>query len=334
MSNNTKLATAPQTTTNYILKATSTTIGNSLVYDDGTGVAIGDTTASGYKFKVNGTLNVTGAATFSSSVTANYGGTFIIPSESPVSGNVALTAKTSNGNNDIFRWYDGTTQLGVFKNSGNVGIGTSSPSATLHVIKDGSGNANSGIVGSLLILSRTIGAAENLAFRNTGTSVGINGLTYTAQIISDGNNGIEMYTTGGQSVVLGTNNTERMRITSGGNLLVGTTTDGVADARLNVAGSIITRSYGGSGSFTTSIPIPSGFGGLFVAKGYNTTNGVSFSVIYNVATRVPGGGGSDVYYILVSQNGVSTTFTFDNNGGFLRINPSANTQWSGTFLGL
>ena len=69
-------------------------------------------------------LQVSGTSTFSSSVTANYGGTFIIPSESPASGNVALIAITSNGANDIFRWFDGATPLGVFKNNGNVLIGT------------------------------------------------------------------------------------------------------------------------------------------------------------------------------------------------------------------
>lgn len=41
MSNNTILATAPLTTTNYILKATGTTIGNSLIFDNGTNVGIG-----------------------------------------------------------------------------------------------------------------------------------------------------------------------------------------------------------------------------------------------------------------------------------------------------
>ena len=53
--------------------------------------------------------------------------------ESPATSAVALIAKTSNGANDIFRWFDGATQLGVFKNSGNVGMNTTSPSAQLHI---------------------------------------------------------------------------------------------------------------------------------------------------------------------------------------------------------
>ena len=68
-------------------------------------------------------LQVSGTATVSSTLTANYGGVFVIPVESPATGNVALIARTSNGANDIFRWFDGSTQLGVFKNNGNVIIG-------------------------------------------------------------------------------------------------------------------------------------------------------------------------------------------------------------------
>jgi hypothetical protein len=70
---NTKLASAPNTTSNYVLRATSsTTIGNSTIQDDGTNVAIG-TTPGTYKLNVSGTGNFTGAlsgtsATFTSSV--------------------------------------------------------------------------------------------------------------------------------------------------------------------------------------------------------------------------------------------------------------------------
>ena len=56
-----------------------------------------------------------------------------VPVESPATGAVALIAGTSNGSNDIFRWFDGTTQLGVIKNNGWVGIGTTNPSQILEV---------------------------------------------------------------------------------------------------------------------------------------------------------------------------------------------------------
>jgi hypothetical protein len=114
--------------------APSGTAGNAISFTQAmtlgsnSGLSIGTTTAAA----ANGLL-VAGVANFSNSVTANYGGTFVIPVESPASGNVALIARTSNGGNDIFRWFDGATQLGVFKNSGNVGIGTNAPTNLLHL---------------------------------------------------------------------------------------------------------------------------------------------------------------------------------------------------------
>ena len=57
-----------------------------------------------------------------------------VAGESPATGKVALIAATSNGVNDIFRWFDGNTQLGVFKNNGSVGIGTANPLGTLSTI--------------------------------------------------------------------------------------------------------------------------------------------------------------------------------------------------------
>ena len=46
MSLNTILATAPLTTTNYVIKATGTALGNSLIWDNGTNVGIGNTNTS------------------------------------------------------------------------------------------------------------------------------------------------------------------------------------------------------------------------------------------------------------------------------------------------
>jgi hypothetical protein len=156
----------------------------------------------------------TGAATFSSNLVA-------------INGN-GLTEFKINNNTSEWEFYmpSGGTDLRLYRGSdkvtflanGNIGIGTTNPTANLQVIKDGAGNANSNITGSQLILSRTTGATENIAFRNSGSSNGISGTAYAGQIISDGNNVFEMYTTSTAAMVFGTNGTERARITSGGYL--------------------------------------------------------------------------------------------------------------------
>lgn len=192
---NTKLATAPNTSSNYVLKATtSTTIGNSLIFDNGTNVGIGtaspnqalsvhsagdtrlesvstNNSSAGTYFRVlnggtltgNATMRVTntgtfelyngvldaslklsitsaGAATFSSSVDAT-----IFNSTSNafrLNGNNALSLVTLNSQSVVkinAAGFWGVQLVGandqgiVINNSGNVGIGTASPTRKLHV---------------------------------------------------------------------------------------------------------------------------------------------------------------------------------------------------------
>jgi len=104
--------------------------------------------------------------------------------------------------------------------SGNVGIGTSSPSAKLHVANGGS-NAQATFVG-------TTGSPYITVVANSGTT-----------ILGNESNGGWVGTTGSQAFVFKTNDTERMRIDSSGNLGIGTsspTTYGLSGKHLDVSG--------------------------------------------------------------------------------------------------
>jgi len=173
-------------------------------------------------------------------------------------GAVALIAKTSNGVNDIFRWFDGATQLGVFKNSGSVGIGTTSPSSKLHIVTTGNSftPTNTGLIGGSTINRVYIQSGEpgimllsdiNGSGVPTGTQTYQLGLqigVYTTNDIRSqiyfGNSPLSFVYSGDQGV----NGSERMRISTNGSIGApnGTNIYNASDVRLKK--NISTTTYG------------------------------------------------------------------------------------------
>jgi hypothetical protein len=177
------------------------------------------------------------------------------------------------------------TNMVTLTDSGNVGIGTTSPQATLDVSVN-----NSGGLGGELVLRNSAGSAlgetEYLTF--------MSGTTPRARIISrliDGNGGDFEFLTGFTTAGL----TEKMRISGNGNVGIGTTNPGHT---LDVAG---------VGNFTSSVN--SSWIGAVTAVGGGGTQGLIGGQINNTYWVGVGGKSS-------ASNGMGVYGAVTNSGGY------------------
>jgi hypothetical protein len=158
-----------------------------------------------------------------------------------VSGSAGLKS-TADSSGVLALQTNGTTAVTI-NTSQNVGIGTASPAQKLNVI----GNLGVGTTGVSIGASREIyidcpaASTGALDFSVNGTLTGY---------LSSNTSSTNLYTYGASPVLLfGTNNTERMRIDTSGNLLVNTTT-AQTGAKLSVTGGI-------SGTITSATAVAS-----------------------------------------------------------------------------
>jgi hypothetical protein len=127
--------------------------------------------------------------------------------------------------------YGSSTCERVRINTSGVGIGTTTPSAFLHTVRDASS-------GNALMTSRSTAATENWIIKHTGSGTnGIGGINYAGQIISDGNNVMEIYSSTASPFILGTNATERIRITGCGYIGINCNTP-ATDSAITIGGNI------------------------------------------------------------------------------------------------
>jgi hypothetical protein len=270
-------------TTNYVSKFTGTnTIGNSLIFDNGTNVGIGNTNTS-YTLDVSGTLRNTTSAYFGTT-SGNIGlGTttidtsgglytcvtvdsatysrYSLQSSGVAKGrfqfdatNVSLGSQATGGKLQLFtsaaynmEFLTNDTLRMTISSSGNVGIGTSSPATALDV---------------------------NGSIRLSGTGyVGFGG----------GNNYIEGDNPN-NILKFGTNNVERMRITSGGGVCMNTTTQ-INSGILSIAADV---------AVAQGITIRStGANSIYFIYMTNSSGGAAGTIAQTSATTVNYGSGSD-----------------------------------------
>lgn len=167
----------------------------------------------------------------------------------------------------------GLTEFMRINSSGNVGIGTSSPVSKLDVqTGTGDDSANS------TLTIRSSGNQRLDFYNNWSTATGVRArIESDADSISQLYGTLKFYTTQNSTVGV----TERMRIDSSGNLLVGTTS---ANARLTVNGIDATssnNSFIARNSSNTILIQARNDGFVFLPTTYNNTLGVSANLFVN-----------------------------------------------------
>lgn len=227
-------------TAGYLSKWTTTSaLGNSLLYETATGVGIG-TTSVDRQFVIQGTNEAWTRVTTTATSTQNwlYG---------------------QDGSRKGFEVYDATaglTRFFVAPSNGYVGIGTTSSEEKLHV-ENGSIMARQSSTTTItqIIADANGSGTLRIAMANFGSSASgsLLGIGRAANGFLYKNGGALAIGTGNANVlVFSTSDIERARFTSGGNYLIGTTTDN--GYKLQVDGGGISLAYGyifkltGSGS--------------------------------------------------------------------------------------
>jgi len=249
--------------------------------DSSGNVGIGTASPSGAKVQIvgdNSALRV-GSGTRDLYVDPDSGGVFVSNGASQTGEGHYLDA---SGN--TLRMYTSTTERARIDSSGNVGIGTSSPTSRLHlvnssasctVIIDGQSAANKG---------------ATITFRKGGTDTAYIG--QASAILGGGStsNDLILYADGAVNQLFYTNGSERARIDSSGNLLVGATSSSGKITSSSASTSALSAIISSASQLTTV--------GLNIQKADNNSTTSNWFAAFTINSGATGSG-------LITANGAS-----------------------------
>ena len=200
-------------TTNYISKwATSSSLTDSVIYEDSGYIGIG-TTSPAEKLQVNGMIRITNL-TYSGIEYHNINGTPELYVGTEATGGGARYNSLSSKHT----FYNNSSAVVTITSTGSVGIGTTVPSAKLHVVGDAI------LGGGTDISPSALGAGQ----------LGIVGLGYNGYVALNATAMYFGHTSNARSIIFQTNAADRVAITVTGDLGVGTSSP---SEKLHVVGS-------------------------------------------------------------------------------------------------
>jgi hypothetical protein len=256
------------------------------------------------------------------------------------------TSNTATNDYNLIEAGHGASSTFVLKGNGNVGIGTTSPSEKLHIngnIILGSSTADSNVdytistPGQLTINANNASTQDNTFVALTLTS-GVSSNQSNIILCGSANNSF-------RHIVFSTMNTERMRLSSSGNLGIGTSTPAYPLDIINTVNSSnqpfmrIGNSSGGAGNQV----------GIILSPLSTRTGGASSQIIsiddgnasahLTLWTAPSGTGTASVERVRIQNNGnvgigtVSPSFTLDVNGTIARSGVKLPRYDNGSFSG-
>jgi hypothetical protein len=269
--NGTVGATTPAAASVTTLAASSTVSGTGFSTYLASPPAIGGTAAAAGSFttlSASSTVSGTGFSTYLASPPAIGGTAAAAVSSTALSYTTTLTGGT------------GIVNIGsgqIYKDaSGNVGVGTANTSGIRFGVDSGSASLNTNF-------TSTNASGIYVRFQNSGTSIGdIGG---GGSVVSGGTAGDFAVASRSGNLVLGTGSTERARIDSSGNLLVGKTTAnaGTAGFEMRATGEVFATNAATTSAITTYHVYSTGAGAFRFYVGlqgqvyatYTTITGIS-----------------------------------------------------------
>ena len=218
---------------------------------------------------------------------------------------------TSTGNGGLVSTGDDSGILNIQTNettaitvdaSQNVGIGTASPLVNLDVNSSAAG-------GNICAFRSTATNGGYVQFQGSGSTPTTTGYVGAASKLNTGGSVTDFGMTARTNLVFGTNDgTERMRITSAGNLGVGTTTPDSKIRADDTANQTIIAGVNSNASFTAA--------GIFLQMSRNTTNNSFYAIDYYNA-------GASAYKFRVADSG-NVTNTNNSYGAISDIKLKEN----------
>ena len=294
-------------TTNYVSKFTgANTLGNSLIFDNGTNVGIG-TASPGYKLDIQGIVSVG---------TTAVGGTLRLEGKGGFSYPAQISTTTVSG----IKFSDDSLGMNVvFLSSGNVGIGTTSPQERLDVNTNSTGL---NVDNTAAIFGNDVGTSQSRdTWIKLRASVATTDLTWAFGANQSGDFRFNYL---GTRATAPTSGTTLVTIKNAGNVGIGTTSPSTL---LDVSG-VITATGGNSTNWNTAYGWGNHASASYVPQARTLTiNGTSYDLSANrtwtIATTTAAGSDTQVQYNSSGSLAGASALTYNSTTNRVGINQAS-----------